>query len=128
MTGEPGRGGPSPRSEGANLRIGERRGKWELKGIRFPYALFFIAAAPRPNGPAGFLLRSECTGYSGTAPTSRLWHGGNNASLDAAHRPQTAQGLIVAFSDWGQCLYHPIDRLARDHWPGQFYRAEVDPR
>jgi len=26
----------------------------------------------------------------------------------------------MAFSSWGQCLYHPVDRLARDHWPGQY--------
>ena len=28
---------------------------------------------------------------------------------------------MTAFSTWGPCLYHPIDRLARDHsqWPTQ---------
>src|SRR5579871_5650517 len=28
---------------------------------------------------------------------------------------------MTAFSTWGACLYHPIDRLARDHgqWPTQ---------
>jgi hypothetical protein len=100
--------------------IGERRGKWTLKGVRFPHALFFIAAPPRAKGPIGFLLKSECSGYSGTAPTSQLWHGGNNAPLADTHRPKNAQGgTLIAFNTWGLCLYHPIDRLARDHgqWP-----------
>jgi hypothetical protein len=104
-----------------SFRVGERRGKWALKGVRFPLVLFFIAAPARPSGPAGLLLRSECTGYSGTAPTSQLWHGGQNAPLAEKHRPRNAQGAVLtAFSSWGQCLYNPVDRLARDHWPGQY--------
>ena len=102
------------------FRIGERREKWALKGLVFPYALFFIVAPARPQGPRGFLLRSECTGYSGIGPTSQVWHGGKNEPLDVAHRPQAKHGLMTAFSAWGQCLYHPIDRLARDHWPNQY--------
>ena len=113
--------------EAAEFKIGERRGKWLLKGICFPHALFFIAAAPRPNSPDGFLLRSECTGYSGTAPTSQLWHGGNDAPLALVHRPQSGQAIMVAFSDWGQCLYHPVDRQARDHWPTQFAEQKWTP-
>ena len=99
------------------FEIGERRGKWLLKGIRFPHVLFFIAAPARPGGPTGFLLKSECTGYSGTAPTSQLWHGRDNAALAEKLRPKNVQGgVLSAFSSWGHCLYHPIDRLARDHW------------
>jgi len=109
------------------FRVGVQRGKWRLMGLHFPFALFFITAAPRQNGPAGFLLRSECSGYSGIAPTSQLWHGGNNAVLDVLHRPRSAQDVMVAFSAWGQCLYHPIDRLARDHWPGQFLEKQWHP-
>lgn len=102
-----------------SFKVGERRGKWRLLGIKFPLVLFFVAAAPRPDGPVGFLLLSECSGYSATAPTSQLWHGGQNAPLAVANRPHTAQGVVLAFQDWGKCLYHPIDRLARDHnnWP-----------
>lgn len=106
------------------FKVGERRGKWALRGLRSPspadgslVALLFVAAATRPGGPAGFLLRSECSGYSGSAPTSQLWDGRNDTALDVNHRPKTAQGVMLAFSTWGQCLYHPIDRLARAHWP-----------
>jgi len=107
------------------FKVGERRGRWALRGVRFPHVLFFIAAPVRvggPTGPTGFLLRSECTGYSGIAPNSQLWNGGANAPLEEKHRPLKRDGgIMTAFSTWGQCLYHPIDRLARDHgqWPTQ---------
>lgn len=97
------------------FRIGERRGKWGLRGIKFPFALFFIAAATVPKGPAGFLLRSECSGYSGVGPTSQLWHGGLDKPLADEFRPRTHQSTIEAFKDWQNCLYHPIDRMAREH-------------
>lgn len=91
--------------------IGVRRGYWRVEGIIFPHVLFFIAAAPIPAGPPGFLLLSECTGYSAIGPTSQLWNGGTDSALAPGHRPQ-----MVAFSNWAACLYHPIDRLARGHW------------
>lgn len=100
------------------FKVGERRGRWTLRGMRFPHVLFFIAAPARPAGPAGFLMRSDCTGYSGVAPNSQLWNGGANAPLEEKYRPRKRDGgVMTAFSTWGQCLYHPIDRLARDHWP-----------
>lgn len=104
------------------FKIGERRCRWALRGVIFPYVLFFIAAPVRTGGPAGFLMRSDCAGYSATAPTSQLWNGGTNSPLDERYRPKKREGgVMTAFSSWGQCLYHPIDRLARDHgqWPTQ---------
>lgn len=100
------------------FKVGERRGRWALRGVRFPYFLFFIAAPVRAGGPSGFLMRSDCAGYSGTAPNSQLWNGGTNSPLEERHRPKKRDGgVMTAFRTWGQCLYHPIDRLARDHWP-----------
>jgi hypothetical protein len=120
------------------FRLGERRGKWRLKGIWLaqgpsgsdqivPYALFFVAVPQRALGPQGFLLRSECVGYSGIAPTSQLWHGANDAPLEPAYRPHNGPNLMVPFSTWGQCLYHPVDRLARDHWPDKFADQKWTP-
>ena len=98
------------------FKVGERRGRWHLRGVRFPHALFFVAAPVRNSGPPGFLLRSDCMGYSGTAPNSQLWNGGTNAPLEERHRPHRPDGgVMTAFSAWGPCLYHPIDRLARGH-------------
>ena len=102
--------------------VGERRGKWRLEGLRFPYALFFIAARPLPTGPAGFLLRSECSGYPASGPTSQLWHGAKDAPLTVECRPQTPTGVMLAFQEWEPCIYHPIDRRARTHnnWEHDF--------
>lgn len=104
------------------FKVGERRGRWALLGVKFPLVMFFVAAPVRLGGPTGFLLRSECSGYSGTAPNSQLWHGAENRPLDEKYRPKNRQGgVMTAFCTWGPCLYHPIDRLARDHgqWPSQ---------
>ncbi len=58
------------------------------------------------------------------APTSQLWHGGENVALAEAYRPRTAAGVMECFSSWQPCLYHPIDRLAAEHWPS----AHLDER
>lgn len=114
------------------FRIGERRGKWEFKGIKFPFALLFVSALQMPDGPAGFLLRSECTGYPGIGPTSQLWHGGLDAPLDVPFRPRSEKGTMEAFKDWKNCLYHPVDRIARDHnnwhrdFPDKVWTPEKD--
>jgi len=98
------------------FRLGEHRSKWKLLGLSFPYLLFFVSAPPRPVGPPGFLLRSECKGYSATPPTSQLWDGSRNLPLAEPLRPKNQQGGVMEpFKSWGNCLYHPIDRLARDH-------------
>ena len=102
------------------FKVGVRRGRWALLGVKFPFAMFFVAAPVRLGGPTGFLLRSDCSGYPATAPNSQLWHGRDNQPLADAHRPKNRQGgTMISFSTWGACLYHPIDRLARSHWPGQ---------
>lgn len=103
------------------FKAGERRRRWALRGLGFPQVLFFIAAPPRTPGPEGFLLLSDCSGYSAIAPTSQLWHGGADRALDLQHRPRNRQsGTLLCFtSACGPCLYHPIDRIARPHWPGQ---------
>jgi len=95
--------------------IGERRGKWSLARLDFPYAMFYVAAAGRPSGPARFLLRSECSGYRQQAPTSQLWHGKYDRPLAAEHLPRGPNGVLIDFQLWGNCLYHPVDRLAVDH-------------
>jgi hypothetical protein len=112
------------------FRIGERRGKWETKGIRFPFVLFFVAAASTPSGPSGFLLRSDCTGYSASAPTSQLWHGESDCPLHVIHRPHNHSAVMEAFKDWNQCLYHPVDRIAlagHKNWESEFPDKIWDP-
>jgi hypothetical protein len=115
------------------FKVGERRGRWAALGIKFPHVMFFISAPGRVGGPKGFLLKSDCAGYSGTAPTSQLWHGGENKPLEEKYRPKNKEGnVMTAFGTWGPCLYHPIDRLARDHgqWstqhPEMLWTADKD--
>ncbi|WP_293682605.1 hypothetical protein, partial [uncultured Phenylobacterium sp.] len=103
------------------FRLGVRRGKWELALLSFPHAYVRIVAPVRDRGPDAFLLRLECTGYRATAPTAALWDGQRNIALPLEQRPRQANGqVVIAFSPGcGECLYHPIDRQARSHWPNQ---------
>lgn len=106
--------------ESTTVRLGIKRKKWRVEGIVFPHVLFYIAAAPVPGGPTGFLLLSECRGYPGIAPTSQLWHGGNDGPLAKQHRPN-----VIAFSDHNSGLYLPIDRLNRNHSDWETKHADM---
>ena len=103
---------------GAGFRLGVYRGQWELVRVRFPLVWFRIPKPPLKPGPAFFLLRVDATDYPGPL-TAQLWDARTDAALAADLRPFGATGVLIAFSTWSSCLYHPIDRLARDHWPGQ---------
>lgn len=108
--------------ENPAFQIGVRKKKWRLVRIAFPYTYFEIAAGPREVGPSCFLLRTDCAGYGATAPTSALWDAREDRPLADPLRPKTAQGAtVIAFtSGCGDCLYHPIDQVARLHWGPEF--------
>lgn len=101
------------------FRLGDYRGQWEFVRVRFPFVWFRIPKPPLKPGPANFLLRVDATGYRGPL-TAQLWDARTDQALAPQLRPHGAAGLLPAFSAWGACLYHPIDRLARGHWPNQF--------
>lgn len=104
--------------EGVAFKVGERRGKWRLVRLEFPIAYFQVAAPPRAGSPSWYLLRTDCRGYRGEAPTAQLWNGMLGKPLPEGQRPRDARGAVLpAFSSWKACLYHPIDRMARSHWP-----------
>ena len=104
--------------EGLEFKLAVRRRKWQVALLEFPLLYARIAAPRRNQGPTYFLLRVDCTGYRATAPTGQLWDAQTNAALPEAQRPHKTDGTtVIAFSSWGACLYHPIDRLARVHWP-----------
>lgn len=103
------------------FRMGEKCGRWRLARLQFPFALFEIAAPQRAASPSSFLLRLNATGYPALGPTGELWHGRRNAALTDAERPKGPSGTLIAFQNWGTpCIYHPVDRMAQDHWPAQF--------
>ena len=101
-------------------RLGEIKGKWALVQVTFPIVYFRVRAAPRPESPEWFLFRLDVQGYPGAAPTAQVWDGPSNQALAPELRPHTRAGLMIAFSQWQPCLYHPIDRMARSHWPDQY--------
>jgi hypothetical protein len=101
------------------FEVGELRRKWVLVHLAFPIAFFRVRPAHVQDGPQWFLLRTDCAGYRGQAPTAQLWNGISNGALPLEERPHGRNGVLVAFSQWKPCLYHPIDRMAREHWPNQ---------
>ena len=105
--------------ESLAFRLGTRRRKWNLLLLRFPLLYVQIEAPQRAQGPASFLLRVDAAGYRATAPTAALWDGPADTPLAETHRPHGASGtVLIGFSSGcGVCLYHPIDRGARAHWP-----------
>lgn len=111
----------------AGFQIGEARGKWSLVTVEFPFVYVRISAPTRTEGPPAFLLRLNCVDYPASAPTAQLWDGRSDAPLPLAQRPHGCQAVLTAFSEWQPCLYHPIDRLARQHWPGQFEELAWHP-
>lgn len=103
--------------QGARFKVGVLRKRWELVRIRFPLVWFRIPKPRDKAGPPHFLLRVDATDYPG-ALTAQLWDARDDKALAPELRPSGAAGPLQAFSNWSQCLYHPIDRLARSHWPG----------
>lgn len=106
--------------ESVAFRAGVLRGKWRFKRLRFPHLYIAIAAPKRAQGPSWFLLRLECSNYPAVAPTGQLWDARTDGPLALAERPHHAGGVILAFQDWQACIYHPIDRIGRPHWPDQY--------
>lgn len=111
------------------FRKGEALGKWKLLGLHFPMLYVVMAAAPRPNAPDWFLFKLEVQGYPAIGPTGMLWHGGLDQPLATEQRPYGAAGTLVYFSDFGPCLYHPIDRaaFANGHWSGEYFDERWQP-
>jgi len=72
------------------FRVGERKGRWALKGLRFPHVLCFVEAAQVAGGPSGFLLRTECSGYPAMTEEQR-----NMAAAAAKARELHLSGMTL---------------------------------
>ena len=103
------------------FKKGAAQGKWRLVGLFFPELYIAFSAAPRPGSPDFYLHKMNVEGFRAVGPTGQLWHGGEDRPLSAAERPQGV-GAAPYFSDFGPCLYHPIDRLAfaGGHWANEY--------
>ena len=105
------------------FRRGEAMGRWRLLGHFHPEVLIAVSAAARIGSPDWLLLRMQVEAFPAIGPTGQLYHGGEDRALVAHERPRGADGNVhPCFSDFGPCLYHPIDRLsfAGGHWAGQY--------
>ena len=66
------------------FRCGQVEGRWRVVSQAWPHVVTAVSAAPRPNSPAEFGLRFECSGYPHQAVTAEPWNLATNAPL-AAH-------------------------------------------
>ncbi len=126
-TDEPVLPGPDERTfhshlDGMPYQLGADRGRWRLVSIAWPYAIFAVTAAERPNSPTEFFLRLGLDGYPQQAPTVTPWDPVSGAVLAPDRRPQGEIAAHVFRHDWngGQALYAPYDRTAlsgHPDWP-----------
>ena len=105
--------------EDAPFRIGVANGFWGLTDAEFqpgwPYAVFWVASAPRPNAPDRFYVRLDCQGYPGQAPTGTFYDPKAEDALAVDRRPKGRERVGKVFrTDWenGRAFYHPYDRVA----------------
>jgi len=102
------------------FRCGEIEGKWRHIRISWPYALFAVIAAERPNAPPEYGFRFECTGYRQVAVTGCPWDLEKDRPLPPPRWP-TGRSIVpsVFRPDWkdGQCLYLPCDRMSIEGHP-----------
>ena len=113
----------------AAFRLGEKAGRWKFVRLNFPY-LYVLVELPKFGGCwPWILIKIECAGYPGNGPTGDFWHAVNDLRLPDAERPRGANGTVLDwFKDWGKgAIYHPIDRLAWDHWPNQHHELRWQP-
>lgn len=111
--------------ESAAFQSGLDRGRWRPVRVEWPHALIAVAAAPRPGGPAEYVLRFDCRNYPQDAPTARLWDLERDCPLETGRWPGGTGRVSAVFRpEWqnGTCLYLPCDRVsAAGHhdWPAK---------
>jgi hypothetical protein len=111
------------------FRKGEHAGKWRLIGHHHPELFIAVAAAPRPASPEWFLFRLDVMGFRVMGPTGQLWHGGEDRPYMTDERPKSGPNPMIYFSEFGPCLYHPLDRLAfaGGHWANEYLDVRWQP-
>jgi hypothetical protein len=110
----------------AEFRCGEAEGRWRFVSMRWPHVVIAVSAPARPQGPAEFAFRFECSGYRQTAVTAQPWDLARNGPLPRAQWPAGAVFIAAVFRpDWknGTCLYLPCDRISIEghtDWPAKY--------
>jgi hypothetical protein len=100
-----------------SFRRGEADGRWRHVSMSWPFVIVAVVAPPRPNAPAEFAFRFECSGYRRTPPTAQPWDVQSGGPLPAGRWPTGPKFVSGVFRpEWkqGTCLYLPCDRLSID--------------
>lgn len=94
--------------ETAPYFVGEVNGRWNLRGIEWPFALFDVFARDRRP----YTLRLDCEGYP-CMPTGAFWDVQQGRWLTSDRWPRAGARFGAALrTDWqgGTALYIPCDR------------------
>ena len=116
---------------GPEFQAGAAAGWWGLvtdEAVKWPYAVIWIAAPPRPNRPDRYYFRFLLQDYPTLGPTAMLWDPDLKAKLAADKRTKGTGDVAIVFrTDWkeGEVLYAPWDRIAYDDhiasgWPAKY--------
>ena len=97
-----------------SFKAGVLRQDWTIDRVNWPIVQITIAAAPRKDGPDGFMLRCDFTNYPAAAPTATPWDVTRDAPLTETQRPKGEDVGMVFRSNWeeGRALYCGYDRVA----------------
>ncbi|MCY4107698.1 MAG: hypothetical protein OXG11_01560 [Chloroflexi bacterium] len=106
------------------FQSGVDNGRWRLVEFEWPFVVFAISAATRPNSPKEFGLRIDLSGYPRQAPTAEPWSIDRSGRLIASERPKGERANEVFRCDWeqGRALYAPWDRIgleSHSEWASQ---------
>lgn len=110
------------------FRVGEIDGRWRLGMISWPHVIIAVTAPQRPNSPAEFAFRFECTGYRQLPVTAQPWDLRTNGPLPAKDWP-TGRSIVPSIfrPEWREgavplpALRSPLDRRPSrlDHRPSE---------
>jgi hypothetical protein len=117
----------------AEFRLAQLEGRWRFVNLTWPHVTIAVSAAARPNAPAEYGLRLECTGYPVRPVTAQPWDLDKSAPLALSQWPNGRSIVPSIFRpEWkgGICLYIPCDRLSIEghvNWAQEHQRRLWDP-
>src|SRR5437870_125946 len=102
--------------ESAVFLSGEKRGRWRLIRIAWPFAVIAVRARDQSE----YFFRFDCKNYPALAPTAQPWSSQVDAPAAPPEWPKGTGRVAAVFrSDWkgGTALYLPCDRVSIDGHP-----------
>ena len=116
------------------FRCGEIEGRWRRISLSWPHVILSVSAPARPQSPAEYAFRFECSGYRQSPVTGQPWDADSNGPLPAQRWPAGPSIVASVFRpEWkqGLCLYLPCDRMSiegheawRNDHPNRLWQPE----